>query len=156
MTPRLGSAVVVGAGTMGAQIACLLAGAGARVELLRHDQEIAAPGLERADEARSRRRCIRAATRAADPAGRAGRRGELEAAVGGADWVLEAIVEQLEPKRALFERIDAALTGTTRLVTTNTSGLSIGELAEGRSERSGAASWAPTSSTRRATPACSS
>jgi len=26
-----------------------------------------------------------------------------------ADWVIEAVVERLEPKRALFERIDAAL-----------------------------------------------
>ncbi len=34
MIPRLEHAVVLGAGTMGAQLACLLAGAWARVSLL--------------------------------------------------------------------------------------------------------------------------
>ena len=60
--------------------------------------------------------------------------GALEAAVAEADWVLEAIVERLEPKRALFERLEPTLTDTTRFVTTNTSGLSIAALAEGRSD----------------------
>ena len=43
MIARLGSATVLGAGTMGAQIACLLAGAGARVRLLDLDAETARP-----------------------------------------------------------------------------------------------------------------
>ena len=38
MIARLSAATVLGAGTMGAQIACLLAGAGARVRLLDLDQ----------------------------------------------------------------------------------------------------------------------
>ena len=47
MIPRLRHAVVLGAGTMGAQLACLLAGAGADVSLLDVDEDLARAGLER-------------------------------------------------------------------------------------------------------------
>jgi 3-hydroxyacyl-CoA dehydrogenase len=65
---------------------------------------------------------------------------ELEAAVTSADWILEAVVERAEPKRQLFERIDrafAAVDGQQALplLSTNTSGLAVAGLAEGRSER---------------------
>jgi 3-hydroxyacyl-CoA dehydrogenase len=136
MIPRLGSAVVLGAGTMGAQIACLLAGAGARVRLLDLDEETAARGLERATKLRPS-----PIYRADDLESiRPGGFDELEAAVDGADWVVEAIVERLEPKRALFERIDSALAGAPAdtgqpLISSNTSGISIARMAEGRSER---------------------
>jgi 3-hydroxyacyl-CoA dehydrogenase len=136
MIPRLGSAVVLGAGTMGAQIACLLAGAGAHVRLLDLDRETAAKGLERATKLRPS-----PMYRADDLERiRPGGFDELEAAVVRADWVVEAVVERLEPKRALFERIDAALAGAPAdaaqpLISSNTSGISIATMAEGRSER---------------------
>jgi 3-hydroxyacyl-CoA dehydrogenase len=136
MIPRLGSAVVLGAGTMGAQLACLLAGAGARVRLLDLDAATATGGLERA--ARLRPSPI---YRADDLERiRPGGFEELEAAVADADWVIEAVVERIEPKRALFERIDTALAGLPAaaalpLVSSNTSGISISRMAEGRSER---------------------
>ncbi|HYU48882.1 MAG TPA: 3-hydroxyacyl-CoA dehydrogenase NAD-binding domain-containing protein [Candidatus Limnocylindria bacterium] len=136
MIPRLDSAVVLGAGTMGAQLACLLAGTGARVRLLDLDGETAARGLERAAKLRPS-----PVFRAEDFQGiRTGGFDELEAAVVGADWVVEAVVERLEPKRALFERIDAALADVADeaalpLISSNTSGISIFRMAEGRSER---------------------
>jgi len=136
MIPRLDSAVVLGAGTMGAQLACLLAGTGARVRLLDLDGETAARGLERAAKLRPS-----PVFRAEDFQGiRTGGFDELEAAVVGADWVVEAVVERLEPKRALFERIDAALADVADeaalpLISSNTSGISIFRIAEGRSER---------------------
>lgn len=136
MIPRLDSAVVLGAGTMGAQLACLLAGTGARVRLLDLDGETAARGLERAAKLRPS-----PVFRAEDLQGiRTGGFDELEAAVVGADWVVEAVVERLEPKRALFERIDAALADVADeaalpLISSNTSGISIFRMAEGRSER---------------------
>ncbi len=136
MIPRLDSAVVLGAGTMGAQLACLLAGTGARVRLLDLDGETAARGLERAAKLRPS-----PVFRAEDFQGiRTGGFDELEAAVVGADWVVEAVVERLEPKRALFERIDAALADVSDeaalpLISSNTSGISIFRMAEGRSER---------------------
>lgn len=132
MMPRLERAVVLGAGTMGAQLACLLAGVGARVQLLDLDAATAAAGLERARRLRPsplyRPEDETRITTAGFDA--------LAASVDGADWVIEAIVEQLEPKRELLARLDAALVGRSRypIVSSNTSGISIRALAEGRSE----------------------
>jgi 3-hydroxyacyl-CoA dehydrogenase len=136
MIPRLDSTVVLGAGTMGAQLACLLAGTGVRVRLLDLNRETAAKGLERAAKLRPS-----PVYRAEDLQGiRTGGFDDLEAAVVGVDWVVEAVVERLEPKRALFERIDAALADVSGeaalpLISSNTSGISIFRMAEGRSER---------------------
>ena len=132
MIPRLEHAVVLGAGTMGAQLACLLAGAGARVSLLDLDAATASQGLEHA------RRLRPAPLHRADDAARITTAGfdALESSVAGAGWVIEAIVERLDPKRELLARVDAALGGRARypLVSSNTSGISLRGLGEGRSE----------------------
>ena len=134
MIARLSAATVLGAGTMGAQIACLLAGAGARVRLLDLDADVARGGLERALKLRPS-----PVYRAAD-AGRIATGGfdELAGAAAGSDWVVEAIVEKLEPKRDLLDRLEESLAdraaGDWPLVSTNTSGIPIASLAEGRSE----------------------
>lgn len=134
MIPRYPDVAVLGAGTMGAQLACLIAGAGSRVTLLDLDAPTARAGLERAAKLSpsplySRDDLARIRTAGFD---------ELEAVARGSAWILEAIVERLEPKRELLAKVDAALAGTTGtvgpIVTTNTSGLSITELADGRSQ----------------------
>lgn len=119
---------------MGARIACLLAGVGARVTLLDLDASIAANGLERALKLRPG-----PVYRASDAATiRTGSFDELAGALGDADWVIEAIVEQLEPKRDLHARVDEALAGRPQaewpIVSSNTSGIRIAAIAEGRSE----------------------
>jgi 3-hydroxyacyl-CoA dehydrogenase len=119
---------------MGAQIAALLAGAGVRVRLFDMTADVARTGLDRVAKLRPAPLYTPSHLARIRPEG-LDAEGELEAAVAEADWVLEAIVEQPEPKRALFERIDAALADRTRFVTTNTSGLSIAGLADGRSDR---------------------
>ena len=133
--PHLRHAVVLGAGTMGAQIAALLAGNGVRVTLLDLDADVARAGLERAARLRpapfylpSDRRNIR--TDGLD---------HLADAVADADWVVEAIVEQLEPKRDLLARVEEAIAGRDRpaIVSTNTSGISIRALLDGRGEAFG-------------------
>ncbi len=134
MIPRMRSVVVLGAGTMGAQIACLLAGAGAKVRLLDLDEATAADGLARALKLRPS-----PTYRPQDVAHiRTGSFDELPAAASDADWILEAVVERLEPKRALFARVDQALSEAARrpwpIVSTNTSGISIAALAAGRSD----------------------
>src|SRR5205085_2271335 len=48
------------------------------------------------------------------------------------DWIIEAVVEQLDVKRSLLERIDAARRPGS-IVSSNTSGIPIATLAEGRS-----------------------
>ncbi len=132
MIPRYPRVAVLGAGTMGAQLACLLAGAGSRLTLLDVDATTAKAGLDRA--AALRPSPLYAPTDVA----RIGTGGldELPAAVAAADWVIEAIVEQLGPKRELLARVDAALPpdGDRPVVTTNTSGLSVARLGEGRSD----------------------
>jgi 3-hydroxyacyl-CoA dehydrogenase len=133
MIPRYPHVAVLGAGTMGAQLACLLAGAGSRVTLLDVDAATAKAGLDRA--AALRPSPLYAATDLA----RIGTGGldELGAAVASAEWVIEAIVERVEPKRELLARIDEALPadGNRPIVTTNTSSLSVTSLAQGRSDR---------------------
>ena len=52
---------------------------------------------------------------------------------GEADWIIEAVAENLEIKRKLMERVDAVRKPGT-IVTSNTSGLPIRLIAEGRSE----------------------
>jgi 3-hydroxyacyl-CoA dehydrogenase len=49
------------------------------------------------------------------------------------DWIIEVIVEKLEIKKSLFEKIDAVRKPGT-IVSSNTSGVSINAMAEGRSE----------------------
>lgn len=124
---------VLGAGTMGAQIACLLAGAGSRVALLDLDADLASQGLERAMSLRPSPLYLAADARNVRTAGL----DTLPDALADADWVIEAVVEQLDPKRELLARVDAALADRdpAPIVTSNTSGLSIAALAEGRSER---------------------
>jgi 3-hydroxyacyl-CoA dehydrogenase len=53
--------------------------------------------------------------------------------LGEADWIIEAVVERLDVKRALLERVDAARR-TGSIVSSNTSGIPIAALAEGRSD----------------------
>jgi 3-hydroxyacyl-CoA dehydrogenase len=130
---RLEHAVVLGAGTMGAQLACLLAGSGSAVQLLDLDGTTAAKGLERAlglrpGPVRRPEDLDRVTTGGFDM---------LASALHGAGWVIEAVVEQLDAKRDLLARLDAVLAGQPDwpIISSNTSGLSIQALVEGRSDR---------------------
>lgn len=49
------------------------------------------------------------------------------------DWIIEVVVENLDVKKNLYEKIDAVRTPGT-IVTSNTSGISIDAMAEGRTE----------------------
>src|SRR5262249_52781816 len=53
--------------------------------------------------------------------------------LGSVDWIVEAIVEQLDAKRALLARVEQVRSGGT-IVSSNTSGIPIRSIAEGRSE----------------------
>jgi 3-hydroxyacyl-CoA dehydrogenase len=123
----LRTAIVIGAGTMGAQIAAHMANAGVQVHLLDVDAAAAAAGWKRALALKP------------DPLftpahGALVRTGSIEDGdFAAADWIVEAIVERLEPKRALFERVDRQR-GPDTIVSSNTSGLPLASLVEGRSE----------------------
>ena len=120
---------VLGAGTMGAQIAAHAVNAGFDVQVLDVSADAARDGMKRAAALRPDPFFTRASAQAV-------RTGGLDAdldAACRADWVIEAVVERLDVKQALFARVDAARAPHT-IVTSNTSGIPIGALAEGRSD----------------------
>ncbi len=121
------SVAVLGAGTMGAQIAAQVANAGWPVLLLDLDADTAARGLKHAAALKPDpffTKDVRARIRLG------GFDGDLPA-IAGCDWVVEAIVERLDAKRALLERVEACL-GADAVVSSNTSGIPIATIAEGR------------------------
>jgi 3-hydroxyacyl-CoA dehydrogenase len=120
---------VLGAGTMGAQIAGHAANAGFDVQLLDVSLDAARDGLKRATQLKPDPFFTKAHAQAIHL-------GSLDTdldAACTADWVVEAVVERLDIKQALFARVDAARRPET-IVTSNTSGIPIGALADGRSE----------------------
>jgi len=129
MTPAIRSVAVLGAGTMGAQIAAHFANAGVPALLLDLTNDVAGEGLKRA---RALKPDPFFAPEAATLVSTGGFDTDL-AAVATMDWIIEAVVEQIEIKRSLLERVDAAR-GPGTIVTSNTSGIPIAALAEGRSD----------------------
>ncbi len=123
------SAAVLGAGTMGAQIAAHLANAGVPVRLLDLTADVASQGLKRAMALKPDPFFTKDA-RALITIGGFDR--DL-ASIAEADWIVEAVVEQPDVKRTLLERVDAARRPGS-IVSSNTSGIPIASLAEGRSE----------------------
>lgn len=129
---RLG---IVGAGTMGAGIAALTASAGVPVVLLdipAKEGDPSAParkGIERQLKARP------AAFMDPDRASliRTGNTRDDLALLSECELVIEAIIEQLEPKRDLYARLESVLRPDA-LVASNTSGIPMKQLVEGRSQ----------------------
>ncbi len=143
-------AVVIGAGTMGAAIAAHLANAGVPVTLLDIVPNKLTPDEEKRgltlQDAQVRNRIVREGLERAQKSRPASfftpehaalvSIGNLEddlGVVAGADWVIEAIVENLKIKRSLMERIDSLRSSHT-IVSTNTSGIPVASIAEGMSE----------------------
>jgi len=123
------SVAVLGAGTMGAQIAAHFANAGVPALLLDVTPEAAKQGLQRA-------RALKPDPFFTPDTWKLITTGGFEtdlARIVESDWTLEAIVEQLDVKRGLLEKVDAARRPGS-IVSSNTSGISIAALAEGRSE----------------------
>ncbi len=136
--PRPGPTVVgiVGAGTMGAGIAQVALEAGARVLL--HDVDPSAVDRARAriaDGLARRMRRLASETSSASAPGspavieRLVAARDLESLAREADLVIEAALEDLELKRRVFARLDAAGPPGT-ILATNTSALSVGAIAE--------------------------
>ncbi len=151
MKYQIRKAVVIGAGTMGAAIAAHLANAGVPVTLLDIVPRELTPdeekkGLTLQDPA-VRNRIVRQGFERAlksKPASfftkdhaalvtLGNLEDDLEAAVKSADWVIEVVVERLDIKQQLMARIDAIRPPHT-IVSTNTSGIPIKDIAAGRSE----------------------
>src|SRR5580765_1967770 len=96
-------AAVLGAGTMGAQIAAHLANAGIPTLLFDLTEEVARQGLKRAAALRPDPFFTRDSASLITPLG-------LDRnldRVAGVDWIIEAVVEQIDVKKQLLERVDA-------------------------------------------------
>lgn len=134
-------AAVIGSGTMGSGIAALLAGVGVRVTLL----DIPAPDTRPGDPPEQRNALVLKnldALHKSRPA-QLFHPADLDRITPGnldddlerlhdADWIVEAIIENLAIKQDLMARLET-VRAPHAIVSTNTSGLSIHAIAEGRS-----------------------
>ena len=123
------SAAVLGAGTMGAQIAAHLANAGLSVLLLDLDQKTAFEGLRRAQKLRPQPFFTNDTVDLISLGGFDTDFSRLKES----DWIIEAVIERLDVKRQLMANIEPYLSPES-IVSSNTSGIPIASIAEGRSE----------------------
>ena len=135
---RIHKVGVLGAGTMGARIAAHFANAGVPSYLLdivppdadgAARNKIAAAGLEAAKKSKPAAFFESSLARLVTV-------GNFEddlKRLAEVDWIIEAVVENLEIKRGLLKKVEAVLRPST-IITTNTSGLPVGKIAEGFSD----------------------
>ncbi len=124
---------VLGAGVMGRQIAALLASAGVEVDLL--DLGTADDPAGMARQAIADLPSMRPTPLFRDEDAARIRPGALHDSgpvLATAPWVIEAVVEDLAIKRSVLDLVEAQ-SHPDAIITTNTSGLPIASLAEGRS-----------------------
>ncbi|MBW2137211.1 MAG: enoyl-CoA hydratase/isomerase family protein [Deltaproteobacteria bacterium] len=150
MTKKIEKVGVIGAGVMGATIAAHMANAGMDTVLL----DIVPPELTEEDkkkgltpESREFRNKLsnkglenalksRPASFYLPEYARLIRTGNMEddlETLKHVDWIIEAVVERLDIKRAVFEKIEPLL-DPEKIITSNTSGISAAAMSEGRSE----------------------
>lgn len=120
---------VIGAGTMGSGIAAHLANIGFDVSLLDLTKESVTEAFAKAKTARPPHFFLPEKASMV----RLGSISDNLDWVHEADWVCEAVVEKMDVKRGLFQAIEPLLRPDA-MISTNTSGLQISLLAEGRSE----------------------
>ena len=135
---RINKVAVLGAGTMGARIAAHFANAGVPSYLLDivppdadapARNKIAAAGLDAARKSKPAAFMDPSLARFVT----VGNFDDDLKKLAEVDWIIEAVVENLEIKRALLRKVEAIRKPGT-IVTTNTSGLPVGEIAEGFSD----------------------
>jgi 3-hydroxyacyl-CoA dehydrogenase len=136
---NINKVTVLGSGVMGSRIACLFAGIGVKVLLL----DIPAPDSK---DAKSKNKIVNDALAAAvksSPSPLYSKEDLKNIATGNfednmkdiasSDWIIEVVVERLDIKKQVFEQVENFRKHGT-LITSNTSGIPIHLMAEGRSE----------------------
>jgi 3-hydroxyacyl-CoA dehydrogenase len=142
MLKRINKVAVLGAGTMGARIAAHFANAGIPSYLLdivpadvpsgassAARNKVAAAGLDAAKKSKPAAFMDSSLARLVTV-------GNFEddlKKLAEVDWIIEAVVENLDLKRSLLRKVEAVRKPGT-IITTNTSGLPVGKIAEGFSE----------------------
>src|SRR5437762_333050 len=125
MSRNIQRVVVIGSGTMGGGIAAHFANAGIPVHLLDVSMPVVSAGFERMKKAKPPAFFTPETAELVT----VGSLEEHQARIAEGDWVIEAIVEELEAKRALIARIDH-LRKPDSIVSSNTSGLPIWKIGE--------------------------
>ncbi len=150
MIRKINKVAVLGSGIMGSGIACHFANIGAEVLLLDivpHEltSEEQATGLSLSDKKVRNRIAINnlAQTLKSKPSPiyhpsfarriRAGNFDDNMLEIRDCDWIIEVVVERLDIKKQVFEKVDKFRKPGT-LVSSNTSGISIEAMAQGRSD----------------------
>lgn len=144
MTKRIRKAAVLGSGVMGSGIACHLANIGVEVLLL----DIVPNNLtdEEKKLPKARNKIVDQALLAAIKSKPASlydssfanriKTGNFEddfQKISDCDWIIEVVVERLDIKKEIFTKVDA-FRRSGSLITSNTSGIPIHLMSEGRSE----------------------
>src|SRR5258708_26542760 len=142
MHRRIEKVAVLGAGTMGARIAAHMANAGIPCYLL----DIVPLDATQSPDKSARNKIVAAGLDAAvksKPAAFYEKGLERLISIGNfdddlkliaeADWIIEAVAENLEIKRALLKKVEAVRKPGS-IITTNTSGLPVASIAEGFSD----------------------
>jgi 3-hydroxyacyl-CoA dehydrogenase len=139
---RINKVAVLGAGTMGARIAAHFANAGLPCVLL----DIVTPDAAQSTDKAARRKLVAGGLEAAvksKPAAFFEKGLERLITIGtfdddlsllaDADWIIEAVAENLEIKRGLLKKVEAVRKPGS-IITTNTSGLPVASIAQGFSD----------------------
>src|SRR4051812_12305235 len=133
---------VLGSGVMGSRIACHFAGIGVQVLLL----DIVPKGVEANAPAAQKNKLVNDALQSALKSNPSpvytkdvpkrittGNFDDNMKDIAGCDWIIEVVVERLDIKQLVFEQVEKYRKPGT-LITSNTSGIPIHMMAEGRSE----------------------
>jgi 3-hydroxyacyl-CoA dehydrogenase len=133
---------VLGSGVMGSRIACHFAGIGLQVLLL----DIVPNDAKESKDAKSRNKLVNDALQSALKSNPSpvytkdvpkristGNFDDNMKDIAGYDWIIEVVVERLDIKQQVFEQVEKYRKPGT-LITSNTSGIPIHMMAEGRSE----------------------
>jgi 3-hydroxyacyl-CoA dehydrogenase len=133
---------VLGSGVMGSRIACHFAGIDVQVLLL----DMVAKGAEESTKPAERNKLVNDALQAAIKSNPSpvftkdvvkrittGNFDDNLKEIAGCDWIIEVVVERLDIKQLIYEKVEKFRKPGT-LITSNTSGIPIHMMAEGRSE----------------------
>lgn len=133
---------VLGSGVMGSRIACHFAGIGVQVLLL----DMVPKGAEESTKPAERNKLVNDALQAAVKSNPSpvftkevvkristGNFDDNMKDIAGSDWIIEVVVERLDIKQLIYAKVEQFRKPGT-LITSNTSGIPIHMMAEGRSE----------------------
>ncbi len=142
MKRHIKKVAVLGSGVMGSRIACHFANIGCEVVLL----DIVSKEAAGSDDKAARNKLVNDYLKAAvksNPSPVYSQRvinnittGNFDDDLGliaGCDWVIEAVIERLDIKKSLFEKVEKHRTPGT-LISTNTSGIPVHLMLDGRSD----------------------